>query len=362
VKLVGKVGILKFFSISLIALLAGALGLGGCAKLRRTSEAEGNAAVTDAVVFRGYRSTVTVHAAPEQLKKFFSTREGLTKLGVFRSVKSDPAGDITQLGRKLQARMRVRGVEFPITFTNIKATEDKDGNEFWIANSHPFTAIQRWRVRPGREGSEIDLTLMSEEPTSWAGRAVDSSEMFDEFCGVMDTALAHVQANFDPKFNLRAALSNGRRGELYQVLLKNLTVESRIAASPARVFNYLKEHNSFAGLLGETRANPDCQGRLDLPYCPLHSTIAGRETPVNQFVAGYKSNEEITYLLVWADYLALVQVKLTPQAKGRASLVKASFAVEIPGSALDLLWSLTKVPERMTRTLTGMKQDLEKVN
>jgi len=357
-----EIGMSRFPSLALAVLLIGVASLDGCAKLRRTPESRGKAAMTDAVVFRGYRSTITVRATPEQVKNFFRTPAGLTKLGVFKAVKRDQVGDITQIGQKVQARMRVRGVEFPITFTNIKATHETGEDDFWIANSHPFLAVQRWRIRSSPEGSEIAFNLMTEEPTSWAGKAVDSSEMFEEFCKIMDSALAHLQASFDPQFNLPAALRHGYRGELYQVLLKSMTVESQMAAPPERVFAYLKENNSFAGLLGETRPNDQCLGNLDLPYCPLQSRIAGRETPVNQFVAGYKLNEEIIYLLVWADYLALVQVQMTPQEKGRATLVKATFAVEIPGSALDLLWSLTKVPERINRTLTEMKQNLEKIS
>ena len=356
-------GILKPTLIIWIAVVAGGLSLGGCAKLRRWTEPQRNLEFRrDATVFRGYRSTITVRATPEQVKNFFRTSAGLTKLGVFKAVKRDQVGDITQIGQKLQARMSLRGVEFPITFTNLKAVTGQGEYEFWIANSHPFLSIQRWRVKPSREGSEIEFNFMSEEPDSWAGKAVDSSEMFEEFCKIMDSALAHLQAHFDPQFNLPAALRHGHRGELYQVLLKSMTVESQMAAPPAKVFDYLKAHNSFAGLLGETRPNDQCLGNLDLPYCPLRTTIAGRETPVNQFVAGYKVGEQVTYILVWADYLALVQVKIAPEQNGRASSLKATFVVEIPGSALDLLLNLAKVPERMNRTLTEMKQNLEKIS
>lgn len=350
---------------ALTAAVAGLVGLGGCARLRPGKLAPGETLTqSDALVFRGYRTTITVKADPEQVMDFFRDPNRLAKLGVFTSVKRDQGrGDLTEIGQKVQVRMRVRGVEFPVTFINLKAAHEKNRHEFWVANSHPFMELQRWQATPAAEGTELRVELFSEEARNWAGRAVNSEELFADFCAVLDQALANLQAQFDPGFDRQAALSQGLRGEKINVLFKVQTAERRIRARPAQVFKYLKEHNNYAAILGDTPLNAECRGNLDLAYCPLRSTIAGREWPVNQFIAGYRVNEEITSILVWSDYLAIVQWKIQPREGGRAASVQARFVIEPPRPGalrmVDFLYALTKVPDRMSQTLGQMQQDLE---
>ena len=356
---------LSFRLWALAAVVTGLVGLDGCARLRPGKLAPEEAITpSDALVFRGYRTTITVKANPEQIMDFFRDSNRLAKLGVFTSVKrGQTSGDLTEIGQKVHVRMRVRGVEFPITFINLKAAHDNNGHAFWVANSHPFVSIQRWQVTPAAEGSELRVELYSEEARNWAGRAVNSDELFTDFCAVLDRALANLQAQFDPGFDRQAALSQGLRGEKINVLFKVQTAERRIQARPAKVFQYLQEHNNYAAILGDTPLNPECQGNLDLAYCPLISTIAGRETPVNQFIAGYRVNEEITSILVWSDYLTMVQWKIHPLEGGRAASVQVRFVVEPPRPGalwmVDFLYALTKVPDRVSQTLSQMQQDLE---
>ena len=180
---------------------------------------------------------------------------------------------------------------------------------------------------------------------------------------VFDRMLAQLQAYFDPGFDIEAALSKGLRGEPVSLLYQGHTLERRIEVSPARVFDYLRRHNSFVELIGEGASRDECEGDLDTIYCRLHSRLGGQELVINRFVPGYIVNRQITYILVWSDYLALVQLKIKPEDRGRAAMVKASFAIELPGTgaatAVDLLYGLTKVPERLVQAMSQMKQELE---
>ena len=180
---------------------------------------------------------------------------------------------------------------------------------------------------------------------------------------VFDRMLAQIQAYFDPGFDVEAAVGKGLRGEPVNLLYQGHTLERRIQASPARVFDYLRSHNSFVELIGEGASRDDCGGNLDTVYCQLQSHLAGQELLINRFVAGYEVNRQITYILVYSNYLALVQLKIKPESWGRAASLKASFAIELPGSeqalAVEMLYGLTKVPDRLVQAMNQVQTSLE---
>jgi len=351
--------------LALILILAGLIGLDGCGRFRPSPETESDVVQeSGAVIFRGYRVTFTVGATPDQISEAFRTEAGLKRVGIFQSVKIlNNREDITQAGTKIRVKAKVKRILVPMTLATIKSGREPGDYQLWLASTDPVVEVQRWRIRPRPEGSEVTFSISSEELRSFAGRGINWQDAAEIIIPVFDRMLAQVQAYFDPGFDVKAALGKGWRGERVDSIYQGHTLESRIAVPPAGVFDYLRREDSFITLLGEGRLAEECRGNLEAAACPLTIRMAGRDIVVNRIVAGYAVNRQITYVLVWSDYLALVQLKIRPEDQGRASRVKASFAIELPGPAaaltVDLLSSLTTVPERLNQVMARMKQDLE---
>jgi len=363
-KLFGNVGVLKLYPIIWIVLVAGAFGLGGCGWLRPGPPQSDVVPQGGAVVLVGYRTTFNVRATPDQMAEAFRTEAGLKRVGLFQSVKvENNAADISTPGARIRVKAKVGRVRVPLTLTTIKSVIEPGNYQLWLASVEPVVAIQRWRIVPRGDESEVTFEVASEGLQSFAGRAISPWEAGQMILPVFDRMLAQLQAYFDPGFDIEAALSKGLRGEPVSLLYQGHTIERRIEAPPARVFDYLRRHNSFVELIGEGASRDECGGDLDTVYCQLHSRLGGQELVINRFVPGYIVNQQITYILVWSDYLALVQLKIKPEDRGRAAVVKASFAIELPGTAaataVDLLYGLTKVPDRLVQAMSQMKQDLE---
>jgi len=333
-----------------------------CTALKRsTGETE---QTSEAVVYRGYRSSGHVKASVSQIMEMWHREADVMRWNVFKSVEFQPGtGDLREPGAKARARLRVGGLDWNILFTNIRNADLGGGSrEAWFAGVYPTVHVQKWRLEPDGDGTKVSFYFYGEPPTTWGGTDIYWTEIIDYFIEFFDHAFGNLQAEFDPSFDLDGYLAEGTHGEVFDALFQRFTANSLVLARQAEAFDYLRDQAGFTGLIGRSGGSRECEGEPGRMHCPFEVEIGGRNIKFDAYPVKERGGRKLTYLMAWSDYVASVELLVEPALGLRSALVTARYTIELPNPssdlALDLTLHLADMPEKMKREMELMKDSL----
>ena len=335
----------------------------GCAARKKTNGALGIEQVSSAVVFRGYRNSVTVDATPDRLSEMFKTPDDVMKWGIFNHVSfASGTDDFREPGSQARIIMTVGGVVWNILFTNIRHTISGDGtHEIWFVGTNPTVHVQKWTFAPQGDGSKVTLRFYGEPPSFWGLRKIDWTDVVDVFINLFDTALMNLANLFAPSFDRKAHLASGGSGDIFDVIFQRFAAEFPVSAPAGKAYHYLSQNDRFSTLLGDG-SDVDCLSAKDSENCPFKVKVSGRSIGFDSFLVKRRPGMGQTRILTWDDYITSVELSASPRFPF-SSRARAVYTMELPEQrselAVDLTIGISRIPDKMAAAALSAKRELE---
>lgn len=218
---------------------------------------------------KGYRTTVKVKTDAQTLDQYLRNPEilemtaGLTKIEKVSGEKFQDLGDTAQYEIKvLRFSFRVKAI----------LIYHKPGQEIWYASQGgKAITIFRFKMKEESEGTRLTMSCESlEEGDTSFKELAKLIDFFDLISKGFETALAEIQAHFDPSLNASELLAKGIRGEFYEAIFTGHRAQIFINAAPDQALESLKrpEFWEFFEEKTEIRISP-CFYQLQPGPCPV---------------------------------------------------------------------------------------------
>ncbi|HUT51761.1 MAG TPA: hypothetical protein VM658_00075 [bacterium] len=322
-----------------------------------------------------YETTFVVNTSPDKLQDYFArdlswvekTSSSLRiELPDFR-----PGMDLTSVGQVVDFNIRIMGIKFPCQLITLKYLPDRElwtmiyTRGSWLLFRYEFAAVP--------EGTRLKLRIMG-QPSPSLDATLEVFPLARQVAARIDQIGTFFQSEFDPDLPARSRPGKELRGELARGFLQGYESSVPVDAPPREVMRWIGEGGRLRGLFPNLRFEGQCaqdKQRLwsrsgELIYCPAsYQAGAVRLESTVMSSGGWEQGTGPAYSHhVWIITLdTLTSVRIEVRKKGAGSELKLIFAFEMPDreapESLDLLYSISEVPDRARAILEGVKRGVE---
>jgi len=322
-----------------------------------------------------YEATFTLNADPETVLDSFAR-----DLSWFEKTSSTlrieltglrPGMKLTDVGQVMDFNIRIMGIKFPCQYTALKYLPDR---ELWtMTYTKGSWLLFRYRLDAVPEGTRVKIRIMA-QPSASLSYVMEVVPLVRAVAAKVDQAAAFFESEFNPDLPARRRPGKGLRGELSRGFLQGYEASIRLDAPPRQVIRWIRESGKlpelFPNLTFEGECGEDKQLLWSRPgeliYCPSSYQAGAVRLDATALSRGgwEKGTGAACSQHVWIIALdTLMSARLELRKKGAGSELKLVFAFEMPDreapESLDLLYSISEVPDRARAVLDGVKRGVE---
>jgi len=338
-----------------LALAAGA----GCAWTGKKKELVRQK--SSAVRFTGYKITVEVKAAPEQVQDYLMDFKNLDvdcgryKFKIFSQNK------MRELGDMVEGKVEIAGIPIP---GRIILAYNNPGREMWFIFDGKYggKGILRYNFEKIENGTKVLMKYEVGDLDYFLGMVSEASGLNNAIAKIVEKVIARGQAYFDPSLKPEELLEKGIRGEFYDTFYQAYHSSIWINAPRKKAAQYLAAPENWPAYnqkynfdLGQCMIAPSAKP------CPVQLKLLGIDSEVNSFQSVYQFENEASAYWVSRQMISYVQILLKPERGGTKLAV--NYLVEPPlatsAEGANLLINILKMPEYVKNILIDVKKSLE---
>jgi hypothetical protein len=322
-----------------------------------------------------YETSVLFHADPHTVLASFANDiswfEKASSALRIELINLRPGMNVTDVGQVLDFNIRFLGIKFPCQYTALKYVPDR---ELWsLIYTKGSWLLFRFEFEPVPEGTRARFRIMA-QPSRSLIRVLEAVPLARAVVARFDQAVAFLASEFNPEPAARDRPGKDLRGELAQGFLQGYESSIRLDEPPRQVIRWIRESGKlpelFQNLTFEGECGEDKQLLWSRPgeliYCPAsYQAGAVRLAATALSRGGWEKGTGAAYSQhVWIIALdTLMSARLELRRKGAGSELKLVFAFEMPDrdapESLDLLYSISEIPDRARAILGGVKSGVE---
>jgi len=218
---------------------------------------------------KGYRTTVKVKTDPKTLEQYLmdpsimEMTAGLTKIEKVSGQKFQNLGDTAQYEIKvLRFSFRIKAI----------LIYHQTGEEIWYASQGgKAIIIFRFQMKEEPDGTRLTMSCeMLEEGDATFKELAKLINIYDLIAKGFETALAEIQAHFDPALNASELLAKGIRGEFYEAIFTGHIANIFLDRPAEQVMESLKDPEFWSYFEKQTGARiSECFYQFEPGPCPI---------------------------------------------------------------------------------------------
>lgn len=323
-----------------------------------------------------YQSSMVVKATPEELTDYISDLERLqdaaSERGLFQiDIKGQENLKLdVGIGESVDIVVRMMGLKMP---TKVLIMEYKLHEEIWLlVLTNGSWVLGRIEMNPVNDReTKVNVNVIGQTSDSLAS-LIDNLKLVETASQRIELWMSIIQAEFDPEVDVDELNMMGIRGEVYKELLQVHESSVWVDADPDYVWEWMrKQENGFIAFMPEIQLKESCpplQEFWPMPddevfYCPAIFNFRSISIDMESFLTKKtKGNERMfRWYFKGAGQMGYLQMSVAPEAGG--SRLTGMLAMEIPGPAtpriMDVMMTLTELPERLTEVIVDIKNGVE---